>query len=149
MSRKDLMKQSCYKHLLAMKVTGTQKLHVHHFKQQLQKSLPMQVQYVVHLLTSKLDLTLCQIGNGIITKIYSILWLVPQLLANKPDVLHHTVTPPHIHIDVTIFLTSSCPSAGLAEDSPLSGLSCLQIWCSLTFSCGTLWKTRLTFLKYF
>jgi hypothetical protein len=79
------------------------------------------------MLTSKLDLTLCQIGNGIITKLYSILWLVPQLLANKPDVLHHAETPPHTHIDVTTFLTSSCPSAGLAVDSPLSGLPDLQI----------------------
>ena len=42
------MKQSHYKNLLAKKVIVTQKLHVHHFKQQLQKSLPIQVQYVVN-----------------------------------------------------------------------------------------------------
>jgi hypothetical protein len=126
-SRKDLMKQSHYENLLAKNVICTQKLHAHHHKQQLQKTLPMQVQYVVHLLTLKLDLTLCQMGNGIITEICSMLWLVPQLLANKPDVLHHAETLPHIHTDVTTFLTNNCPSAGLVEASPLSGLPDHQI----------------------
>jgi hypothetical protein len=51
--------------------------------------------------------------NGIIYRDMLELWLIPQLLEDKPNVFQHDGAPPRIHNEVTIFL--NCLSGGSDE----------------------------------
>jgi hypothetical protein len=64
------------------------------------------------------------------------LWLRPQLLQDKPNVVSgHDGAPSHSHYEVTTFLNRRLPEGwiGLGGGGPIPGLRGLQIWPHLDF----------------
>jgi hypothetical protein len=64
------------------------------------------------------------------------LWLMPQLLQNKPNVFQHDRVQPHIHSEVTTFLNRQLPELWSAEGFVIPGLFDLQIWSPMIFTVG-------------
>jgi hypothetical protein len=53
--------------------------------------------------------------NGIIYRDMLELWLMPQLLQNKPNVFQHNKAPPHIHNEVASFSNRQLPGRWISQ----------------------------------
>jgi hypothetical protein len=67
--------------------------------------------------------------NGIIYHEMVALWVMPQLLQDKPNVFQHDGAPLDIHNEVTTFLNRQLAEGWIGRGGvgPLSGLRYLQI----------------------
>jgi len=122
------------------KVIATQKLNAYHCKEQLKTSFSCMYKKYWPFFFGEGTV------NRIIYRDMFELWLMSQLLQDKPNVvLQHDEAPPHIHNEVTTFLNRLLPERCIGRWGSTSCSPWFSDLSHSTFSCEALWKMGFRF----